>query len=554
MQRSMRIFRKILQSSWLLYAALGLLLCGLLQWCCASDFIYAEQFRLFRWSADYVLPFFSRAGGIVGLLDSFTLQFFALPYGGAVLTTVLFLLMAVGTDQLLQTIAPRFPLPVFGIVIGLMQVGLSTEIFYPLEQTWAQIITVWALVPFARFRRFRSISAVAVSLLLYYATGIFAVFAIVLMAIIVGKDVKCHADPSDPRTSILAAPSVVWAALSCCLAIVIGLTWWTTRADAVHTWTLSAYYFSFAEASQHSYFVPAVMLLGVVAAIVLSDREIIRRPRTLYAAQIVCAVVLGGWYFLLCHGGLTTSRVKQLEVWRWQEQWQRILDEDMPTNSIPLYANYQNLALAATGRLADEFMDRGQCGTTGLQQIWQGAQQESDLLSDVFMQQGHVAMAQKMAFTAMQGNREQIHGRLMLRLIETNLILQADGVAEKYINILAQTLCYRERAEAYRRFVGHPELVTADPRLGELQRCTLGCDYCPNDLEGGLKQIIEANPSYRNALEYLGCFYMLNQNPEAFRNFLDTYHAFPGLHPLPQSFARAAQSLLWLKPGKEETR
>lgn len=523
----------------LFYALMSLVVGLVLQWRCAIDFLYAEQFRLFRWSGDYVLPFFGKAGGIVGLLDSFTLQFFAFPWGGALLTTLMFVLMATGTDRLLRSVAPRLPLPIVGLVVGLMQVGLATETYYSLEQTWAQILMVWALVPFAACRRQRCVWGVVIALWLYYATGITALLAIVLMAVIASRD-------SEGRAATLGA-------LGASLLAIVAHIYSTNYNAASHVWTLSAYYYDFSEAPQHSYFVPAALAAGLLAAVVWRDRALTRRRPTILAVQIVAGLLLGGWYVLLCHGW-ETSRVKRLEVMRWQHDWAGILAEDMPSGSIPLYANYQNLALAATGHLADELMERSQCGTTGLQLVWQGTQQESDLLCDIFMQQGHVAMAQKMAFTAMQGNREQIHGRLMLRLIETNLILQADGVAEKYINILSQTLRYRAEAEAYRKFVGHPELVAADSRMGELQRCTRGCDWCPNDLEKGLKQIVEANPSYRNALEYLGCYYMLQSDPTAFKTFLDTYHAYPGLEPMPRSFERAAQTLFWHKPGKEETR
>lgn len=523
-----------------LYPTLTLLLVLFLQLTSAYDFLYAEQFRLFRWAADYTLPFLTHAGGVVGLLDSFTLQYFAFPYCGAILTALMFLLMAVGTDLLLRGIAPKTPLPIFGIAIGLMQAGLATETFFSLEQTWAQIIMVWALIPFAYHHkgRWTWATAITTALLLYYLTGITAALAIVLMAVIVSRDGK---------TSL-----PTYGALTVSLALIAGLIWMASVKDVAHTWTLSAYYNNFATASDHSYFVPIALLAAVLTAVMLSDHDLQKRRQTITLAQIALGLVLGGWYFFLCHGGLETSRVKKLEVWRWEQDWNRILAEDMPTGSIPLYANYQNLALAATGQLGNEVITRSQCGTTGLQQVWQGMQQESDLLSDIFMQQGHVAMAQKMAFTAMQGNREQIHGRLMLRLIETNLILGADKVAEKYINILSQTLRYREEAEAYRKYVGHPDLVTRDPHMGELQRCTEGCDYCPNDLEEGLRQIIEANPAYRNALEYLGSYYLLGGNPENFRTFLNTYHDYPGLNPMPQSFERAAQSLGWHKPARKE--
>lgn len=495
-----------------LYPALALLLAVLLHLTCAYDFYYAEQFRVFRWSADYIVPFFAQIGGPLSLWTSFLLQFYYLPGVGAVCTAIAFLLMATGTATLLHYIAPKWPLEAFGATAGIMQCALATETHYSLEQSWALIASVWTLIAIVRSWR------LAKSMAGKKAWGIALRMASTVLLVVI---------------LLYTCGPVVWG---------------------------DYYYHTMLHASAHSHWPLGILILGIVTAGILARHQLPawllaeKRRGYFVASQLLIATILGAWYFTQCHTP-GSVRLKQLDYYRTTGKWDQILDmPDLPTDKIALYTNYQNLALAATGRLAEEFMQRGQTGTIGLQQVWQGAQFESDLLSDIFMQQGHVAMSQKMAFTAMQGNRGMIHGRMMLRLIETNLILGADRVAEKYINILSQTIHYKERAEAYRKFVGHPDLVAKDHRMGELQRCTQGCDWCPNDLEEGLKQIIEANPSYRNALEYLGCFYMLNNNPENFKTFLDTYHAYPGLNPMPQSFAHAAQSLHWQQPRKEETK
>lgn len=478
------------------YALLSLIVALLLHWLCKYDFYYAEQYRLFRWSADYVLPFFTRAGGPVALVTGFFMQFYALPWVGAAVNALMFFLMAVGAHRLLQRIAPAWPLAAFGIAAGLMQCALATEIHYYPEQSWSLIAAVWmlqgvvALVPRQRVAwtqlALRVLGIVALLAALYYIAG----------------------------------------------PIVVG----------------DFYYPSMLHASEHSYWPHLVVAAGIVTACALMRRKAFadRAKWAFVAVQLVVAVGLGGWYFTRCHNADGTL-VKELDYYRTHEQWDAILaKDDLPTGSVPIYANYQNLALAAKGRLAEEFMQHGQTGPTGLQQVWQGLQFESDILSDIFMVQGHVAMAQKMAFIAMQYNPELMHGRLMLRLIETNLILQEDRVAEKYINILEQTFAYADRAREYRKFVGHPELVSADPRLGELQRCTEGCDIATNDLVDGLQQICRANPAHKAAFDYLGAYYIMSNDLEAFRRFLDAYHDAPALQPLPACFKMAADHIGWM--------
>lgn len=490
------------------YALLSLALFFFLHVFCKYDFYYAEQFRLFRWSADYVVPFFQRVGGPVSLWTSFLLQFYTLPAVGAATNAAAFCLMALGTTRLLQRIAPEWPLPLFGVAAGLMQCALATEIHYFPEQTWALIAAVWAL------------------------------------SAIVGLLPRRGAT----TTQALAARSLAIVAILALLVYTCGPVVWG-----------DFYYPSMLHATAHSYWPLGMLGAGLVAAAALARRQ---RPARLQAAkplvalvavQLVVAVGLGAWYFTQCHNS-GSARLKQLDYYRNTAQWDAILAmPDLPTDQVVVYTNYQNLALAATGRLADEFMQRGQTGPTGLQQVWQGLQFESDLLSDIFMVQGHVAMAQKMAFIAMQYNPELMHGRLMLRLVETNLILKEEGVAEKYISLLEQTLLYADRAREYRKFLGHPELVAADARLGQLQRCTEGCDIATNDLVDGLVQICRANPSHKAAFHYLGCYFLLSNDLEGFGRFLDAYHACPALQPLPACFKIAADHIRWTAPASSDT-
>lgn len=482
------------------YVLLSFAVLGFLHVFCKYDFYYAEQFRLFRWSADYVVPFFQRIGGPINLWTTFLLQFYCQPGVGAAVNAVAFLLMAVGTSRLLRKIAPEWPLPFFGVAAGLMQCALATEIHYFPEQTWALIAAVWTFV------------------------GIAALMP------------RKRATTGKP----LAVRCLAIVALIALLVYTCGPIVWG-----------DFYYPSMLHANAHSYWPLGMVGAGIVVAFVLSRRQ---RPAKLqtekslvvfFKIQLLLGLCLGAWYFTQCHNA-GSARLKQLDYYRNTQQWDAILTmPDLPTDKVVVYTNYQNLALAATGRLGDEFMNHGQTGPTGLQQVWQGLQFESDILSDIFMVQGHVAMAQKMAFIAMQYNHKLMHGRLMLRLIETNLILKEGKVAEKYIGLLEQTLFYADRAREYRKFLGHPELVSTDPYFGELQRCTEGCDIATNDLVYGLEQICRANPSHKAAFHYLGAYHLMNNDLEAFGRFLDAYHACPALQPLPACFKIAADHIQW---------
>ena len=83
-------------------------------------------------------------------------------------------------------------------------------------------------------------------------------------------------------------------------------------------------------------------------------------------------------------------------------------------------------------------------------------------------------------------------------------------MAEKYISILEETLFYKKAATEYRKFLNHPELVENDKVLGPLKRVTENLDGLSSDIVSDLKLIVESNPNYKTAKDYLDSYYKLS--------------------------------------------
>ena len=92
--------------------------------------------------------------------------------------------------------------------------------------------------------------------------------------------------------------------------------------------------------------------------------------------------------------------------------------------------NYLNMALAREGMLGDQMFAFDQREPRSLMVNWNKTAEVSALLSDVYFAIGDIASAQEMAF---EGN-VAVHGygspRMLMRLVQTNLIYGAYPVAE----------------------------------------------------------------------------------------------------------------------------
>lgn len=263
-----------------------------------------------------------------------------------------------------------------------------------------------------------------------------------------------------------------------------------------------------------------ILVLAVLAVILLVMDWLFLRKKSwwmpkekmrtwLMVVGFLPALFIGFQFFKLNHFPQST-RLKVLESMRWKQDWDGILSLPyMQVCPAPLYACYQNLALAQKGLLGTKLNDYPQMGEEGLMAHNHGLQTEMMLLSDIYMMQGNVAEAQMHAFNSVIYSERLATPTSMLRLIETNLIMGQEKVAEKYIAILEETKFYAEKANSYRKFLGHPELVQSDPYLGPLQKITASLQGISGETLVDLNMIVDRNPDYQPAKDYLNAMQTL---------------------------------------------
>lgn len=264
---------------------------------------------------------------------------------------------------------------------------------------------------------------------------------------------------------------------------------------------------------------------------------------TLRLAATVClwGVLLGGFLRYEAKYRNTSNQILwQLNHYAFQEDWQGMLDflATQPPLTNLLYMNYANMALAQTDRLGDYAFHFHPRSVKALLVEPNRTSSVHMLLSDVHYTVGCIAEAQRHAFEAQVASPRMCGIQTMMRMVKTNLILGHDAVAEKYLGLIEKTRFHHAWAQRYRRFLYNPQALEADAELGEKRRGLSRHNrfFMSSGWNGELEDILEADPSNRKAVTYLGMSYLLAKDLQGFRRFLEQYYGTESLKKLPIAF------------------
>jgi hypothetical protein len=154
--------------------------------------------------------------------------------------------------------------------------------------------------------------------------------------------------------------------------------------------------------------------------------------------------------FILLHKAIEPSLEEALEYDHMasKQQWNRIIRHaDKKSPSTPISLTCLNLALVKTGTSEDKLFAYFQNSTEGLIPSFGGDFTSPLTTAEVFFHLGLMNEAQHYVFEAMEAIPDhQKSARCLKRLAETNFINGQLKVAQKYLDILKQTLLYRKWA------------------------------------------------------------------------------------------------------------
>lgn len=520
--------RKIFIPFW---AVVYVLLFAFLQITEAYHFFYIEQFQLFQFSGSYLAGLMAQAGGFGVLTGEFLVQFFTLPYAGALITAALLTLSGIIARGILRRLAPSSDAFLLYLLPPLALLMLHFDVNYLYHGTVAFLIAELFLLLYMNLKSFRvrMIAVVLMVPLLYYLAG---AVATLFVAAVVLYECFLHV----PRFYLVLIAPVE-------LAVLVYIFIQTGWAETVRFACMPAAYFHHELIAPHHLFAPwlALLFIMLVAFFMRKRKEVSRKQLVIDSAVQLVVLVLLCHYLIPKYQDAPSMHLKQLDYYTRTAQWDKIISMSRGTMNDYLSICYLNMALANKGELASSMFSYDQRGVNGLMFPWDKTFIVSDLLSEEYFTIGEIAMAQKMAFEAYVTVPGFGNPRFLKRLVQTNLIFGNYAVAQKYIRILEKTFAYSDWARSQRRFLNNDRAVDADLLLGRLRR-NLPSPSQLSYIEGVEPDLLtraEQHPEEKLPIEMVGTSYLLEKNVQAFKQMIEKYAGTKVLPVLPKSFQEA---------------
>lgn len=196
------------------------------------------------------------------------------------------------------------------------------------------------------------------------------------------------------------------------------------------------------------------------------------------------------------------------------EEINQYLTKHPSSNILTLYLN--NLALAETGQLTERMFDYPQApdGSTLILK-WEITSEVLKRGGYFYYTTGMVNEALRWAYEYMVMRGHTPEGLKML--IKTELINSNHQVAEKYVNLLEQTIFYRREARKYRQMLYNDEAVASDPELGAKRKIRPGSDFfmLTEAPAANLKLLVSDEDPARVQVEYYLALLLLQKDAES---------------------------------------
>jgi len=304
-------------------------------------------------------------------------------------------------------------------------------------------------------------------------------------------------------------------------------------------------------------YIPWILLIiWITIAPLYGKIKVLRKTNYLLAGIQTLLIILLIWKGIEKYGDRNFYEIKKMDYFARKGQWNRIIDESRDGNIHNfLLLNYVNLALAQKGCLCSNMFNFPQNGIEGLIISSKRELLLTPFLSDINFCVGNIALSQKFAFEGNEGCSGLGSGRLLKRLVQTNLIYGEYAIADKYIRTLEHTFFYHKWAVDQRRFLYNDSLCMKDPVLSEKSKylpAQGGRDFAINFLQT-IKRLTEINPSNRAAQEYLLASYLLLRDLDSFSDLLYEYDKKGMITaPLPFIFQQALLIEYELHPEKSK--
>lgn len=465
---------------------------------------YQEQNQLFLWTADYFFHDMGVAGGLADYISEFLVQFYYVPLAGAVVLACVFtafyvLSCFVAKTFIVVTYKQRFvrgPLKWYWDVILILPSILLLEVMGDIE------------------------------VLLSFPIALMLSLLMVWMMNIATRKVGLRLF----GVEVLVIPLLFWL-------IGGGATWLYVFLRIAFCWWL--------------FRKPFLLLLSIPYFLGV---QLICYATVLVQYPLSSVLVGINYYRVPMHfPGKNWGYDKDLYALLKQNEqvrdgkWTDIIqDAEKSQVQMPYSSNCVNLALAKTRQLANRMFTFYQSGEDALL-----APRTRDNMSmyptmEAFWQLGLVNSSLRYA-TDLQASilNERMSGRLMKRMTECQIVNGKYSVARKNIDVLKQSLFYRDWAEKAEALLGNDTAISHDPDLGRARRMRFKTDmlYSYAEIDKMMGLLFINNPDNKMALDYFMGQMLLKGDIQGFMRYGSWVQQYGGYSQMPYGYADAIKCI-----------
>ncbi|RHJ82330.1 hypothetical protein DW103_10050 [Parabacteroides sp. AM08-6] len=506
----------------------GSVIMALLQYRYVFHIYFLEQLQLFLAGKEYAREVVLQPGGVIEYISEYCIQFFKFDYVGSVFTTCLLLLIGYMIHLLLIR-SREYPSFIFVfeccILLFLLIDLLDMEFRY--KGIIGYSFCLAALLVYNRIQNLSFLKRFSFSLFLAFLLfGVAAPFQTLFLIAASCIELKEHGLGKGksllPLLIVAVYGYVVNSFLGngayrmyvdvsgvCSLRIIPG---WTKYA----AWVL----------------LPIAILLTP-----LLERMAVWMKKNGWLIVVQVGLIIGFFAYLFPRYDDNWSLpFKQLHHAVIQEEWEDVLAycRAHPENDEVISLNYQNLALAEKGILADSLLYFPQKGRAGLFAPWDRTVYAAFAIQKICYYYGDVAFAQKFAFEGNVSSSTKGFPETMKMLVRTNLLQKEYRVAAKYINYLRQTFSYQEWAEKQLSYFSEPEQMEKDEEYtGSFEYQQTGNHFVSSNEWSFLAGSDKENKKLR---DFVLCSFLLDKNLNAFLDWFGFYYDNTEMKDIPKVY------------------
>ena len=472
--------------------------------------IYQEQIQLFRFDWNYFTGFLSKPGGLAEFLGAFFTQFYLSPVAAASVLTI----AGISAYKLTDFIFKKYKF--FGILWStipvLFLVALQSDYKYVLEYTIGYLLVLgfFALYISLRNDNLRYATGSVGWFFLYLITGGFSLLATLLFIIHELFFKKAHNRLFVTLGYALIAVLLPYLSWRYIYFIPISGAWLNHIIFPYNGVTKYALLLLLA-------YLPLSLIMIKIWLTLSKTTQLLFHWNLKTVGAGIIIVIASSWAIIKYSYDLKNELLFQIDNSIQHEKWDQVLkiSSRYPGNNrVVLY--YTNLALYKSGQLAEHMFDYKQIDVSSLWLEWPGSKFSLFFGCQIFYHLGYINESYRWAFDAMVTSGEC--PRLMKQLVMISFINGNHFIAEKYLNILDQTLFYRRWAQHYRNYLNDSNLLLQDKEIAGKQHLLISTDFIvdtnyPEYVSG---KLLESHPDNRMAFEYYMASLLLDKKITTF--------------------------------------